>query len=191
MLDVVPAVNRGLVILRAILGPLHRPSQVHGGQADQRLVGVRRNLAPESATYLGRDDPEPVLGNVEHDRTEKPVDVWVLTGHPKCEMTRPLVVAGDRCSALHRGRQQPLLDDPLLDLYLGFLERPLRVSTGDNPGEGDVVRHVGVELGSAGLRHLLGIHTTAERFVIDVDQIDRVPRRRPGLRDTMATPSPA
>ena len=68
-----------------------------------------------------------------------------------------LVVAGDRRAAFHGGRRQPLLHDPLRDLDLGLVERLLRVAAGHDPGERDVVGHLGVHLGRAGLSHLLRV----------------------------------
>ena len=155
VLDVVAAVDRDLVVLRAILCPLHRSAELHRGEAHQRLVGIRRDLAAEPAADLGRDDPDPMLGKLEHHRAEEPMDVWVLAGGPERELAGALVVAGDGRARLHRGGEQPLLHDALLDRHFGRLERLLRVAAGHYPGERDVVGHLVVQLRRARLGHLL------------------------------------
>ena len=61
----------------------------------------------------------------------------------------------ERRARLHRVRNQPLLDDAVLDHDLGVLERRVDVAAGDDPVERLVARHVGVQLRRAGLHGLL------------------------------------
>ena len=183
VLDVVAAVDGRLVVLAPVLGPLDRPPELHGGEAHQRLVRVRRDLAAEAAAHLGRDDPDPMLRELEHHRAEEAVDVGVLARGPERELPGALVVARHGGTALHGRWKQPLLHDPLRDRHVRALERGLGVAAGHDPGERDVVGDLVVALRRSGLRHLLGIDSALQRVVVHVDQVDRVPRLGPRLGD--------
>ena len=175
VLDVVAAVDRDLVVLRPVLGPLHRPPQLHGREADQRLVGIARDLASEATTYFRRDDPDLVLGELGHHRQQEPVNVGVLARHPAGELSRARVVARARGARLKSRGQQTVLDDALLDRDGRFRECLGRVSPRDLPGERDVGRHFLVKLGRALLRGLLGIDHRIQGVVVHVDQVEGVP----------------
>ena len=181
VLDVVPAVDRGLVVFRAVFRPLDRPSQVHRSEAHERLVGVGRDLAPEPAAHLRRDHADPVLGELGHYRQEKPVDVWVLARDPRRELPGAGVVARARGARLQGRREEPVLDDALLHRDRGLRERLRRVASRHLPGERDVARHLRVEHGGALLGRLLGIDHRVQGVVVHVDQIEGVSRRRPRL----------
>ena len=55
-------------------------------------------------------------------------------------------VMRERCARLHRGRDQPLLDDAVANDDIGVLERGIDVAAGNGPVERDVVRRVLVQL---------------------------------------------
>ncbi len=182
MLHVVAAVDRGLVVLRPVFRPLDRPAEIHRGETHQRFVGIRRDLAAEPAAHLERDHPELMLRDLEHQRAEEPVDVRVLAGDPEGQLTASLVVARHGRAGLHRGRQQPLVHNALLDRHLGAPECRVRVAAGHHPGEREVPWHVVVELRRATVGHLLGVHAPLERLVIHVDEVDRVAGGAAGRR---------
>jgi hypothetical protein len=131
-----------------------------------------------------------VFGDFEHHRGEEAMDVRVLAGHPEGELAGPLVVAGHRRPAFHGRRREPLLHDSLRDPRLRFVERLFRITAGNYPGERDIVGHVAVHLRRAGLRHLLRIHASLERLVVNLDEVDGIARGGARLRhdhrDTVA-----
>ena len=79
-----------------------------------------------------------MLGNVEHQRTQKAVDVWILASGPERQLLGPGVVARNRGSRFYGGGLQPLLHDALLHLNLGIGERAGSISAGYLPRERDV-----------------------------------------------------
>src|SRR5262249_57826273 len=129
VLDMSAAVDGRLVVLRSIFSPLDWPSQVHGCEPHQRLIGVHGDLAAETTSDFGRDYPYSVLGQFEYHRAEKTVDVRVLAGAPERELACSLVIAGHGGSRLHRRWGQSLLDDSQLHRDRSFGKGAVGVAT--------------------------------------------------------------
>ena len=151
-LHVIAAVGRRLVVLAARLGPLHGRPQLHRAEARDEVGRIRRDLAAEAAADLRRDHPQLVFRDTGDDRAQEAQDVRILRRVPQRQLAGGAAPLGQRRARLHRVRNQPLLDDALLDDDLGVLERRVDVAAGDRPVEGLVVRDVGVQLRRARLQ---------------------------------------
>jgi hypothetical protein len=184
---VVAAVDRALVILSPVLGPFHRAPGGLGAERDDGLVGVERNLAPEPAAHLRRDDPHLMLGDAGHDRHQKPGNVGVLGRVPDGQIARTGVELRDHSSGFERIRDQPLVDEPLREHdppALGLPERRGRgLRVAERPGKGKIAGHVGVDLGGAPLHRLLLIDHRGQRLVLHAHERDGVPRGVPAFGD--------
>ena len=90
----------------------------------------------------------------------------------------------------HRGRDQPLAGDPLLDDHFGVAECLLDVAAFLVERERDVVGPFGMHRRRARRDRLLGIGDRGQHVVIDFDQVRRVARDvaigRDDYRDRMS-----
>jgi hypothetical protein len=81
-----------------------------------------------------------------------------------------------RAARLHGRRNQPLLDDAIADDDAGRLECARHVAPLDDPVEGQVARRFRVQLWRAVRGRLVRVNHGWQRFVVDVDQLERVVR---------------
>ena len=133
LLNVIAAVRRRLVVLAARLRPLDRPVEPHRAEAGDEVGRIGGDLAAEAAADFGRDHPQLVFGHAGDDRAEEPQDVRVLRRVPQRQLAGRAAPLRQRGTRFHRVRNQPLLDDPLLDHDLGVLERRVDVAAGRPP----------------------------------------------------------
>ena len=131
-------------------------------------------LAAEAAADFRRDHAQTVLGDAGHQRHDEADDVRILRRVPERHLAGGRHVVRDGAAWFHRGRDQALLDDAIADDDLGGLERRIDVSAGHGPMEGDVVRRLGMQLRRAVLGRQLRIDHSRQRFVVDVDQVERI-----------------
>ena len=73
-------------------------------------------------------------------------DVRILRRVPQRQLAGCAAPLRERRARLHRVRDEPLLDDALLDDDFGVRERGVDVAACDRPVEGLVVRHLGMKL---------------------------------------------
>ena len=85
--DEVAAVDRGDVVLRALLDPLDRSVQPPGEREREELLGVDVELRAEAAADVGCDDAELRLVQAERRRREHPEDVRDLGRRVEREVT--------------------------------------------------------------------------------------------------------
>ena len=100
----------------------------------------------------------------------------ILRGVPKCELARGAAPFRERRARLHRVRNQPLLDDALLDDEVGLRERRVDVAAADRPVERFVVRNIRMQLRRARFVRRHRIDDRGQRLVVDVDELERVVR---------------
>ena len=102
--DVVVARERiGLQVLHAILDPLDRNPEDHRGGHGDHVAGIDGDLAAESATDVGRDDPDLLLGQPDvpgHQREHGADRVRRLRGHVDRQLALRLVERGDAAAGL-------------------------------------------------------------------------------------------
>ena len=179
VLDLVAAVRGRLVVLAARLGPLDRPAELAGHDEGEHLLGVDVELGAEAAAHVGRDDAQLVLRDAGGERQHHPQDVRDLGGR----VERELVGSGDRRdddgARLHRGGQQPLLEEAALDddHVLAGLGQGLRV-VGAGAGEVEQEAPVGAgalvherrAVGEGGLH----VHHGGQLVVLHGDRLEGV-----------------
>ena len=100
----------------------------------------------------------------------------VLGRVPQGQLAGCLVVLRHGRPGLDGVRDHPLLDDPVLDHDVGVLERGVDIPAAHRPMERLVARDVGMELGRPVCGRGLGIRHRRQRFVPDVDELERVVR---------------
>ena len=190
--DVIPAVGRRAVVLRAALHPLHRPSELLGERPDEHVLRIEEDLRAESATDLRRDAAHLRLGNAEDEGGhEEPHDVRSLRRHPDRVLAGRRVVGADCAAWLHG-----------VGISRWFTSRCFTTTSalGDRlvasrpvaafPVHADVGRRVLVDLGCTVRDRLLCVDDNGQRLPVDLDQRHRVLRRVPILgKTTTATPA--
>ena len=175
-----------LVVLAPALDPLDRPAaEPLRGEQDEHVVGVAEDLRAERAADVRADAPDLVLRHAHHEcREEQSLDVRRLARHPDRVLVGAGVVPADVAPGLHRVRDEPLVDEPLLDHDLGRVDRGGgAVLVAHGPLEDDVVRRVLVELRRARLGRLLGVDDRGQRLPVDDDRLDGVRGLLGRLRD--------
>ena len=115
--------DEGLV---AVLDPLHRTTQVEGGEADHHLVLVEVVLQPEAAADVGGDDPDAVLGQAGDLGDAVADGVGRLAGGPDREAAVG-VGGGDDAPRLHRGAHHPADVEPERERLVGGREHGVGV----------------------------------------------------------------
>src|SRR4029453_14676446 len=82
VLDDVAAVDGGLVVLAARLGPLDRLAELTGDDEGDDLLGVDVQLGAETAAHIGGDHPDLVFRHAGVQGDEDPDEVGNLRGGP-------------------------------------------------------------------------------------------------------------
>ena len=174
LLDVIAAVGRGLIVLRARLDPFHRPSELHRAERRDEVSLDLRNLAAEAAADFRRHDAQAILRHAGHRRQDEAHDVRILRRVPERQLAGCRRELRHSPSRLHRRRDQALLDDSIADDDGGGRERSGDVAAFDRPVERHVVRNVRVQLRRAGGSGFLWIDHRRQRLVVDLDQLQRI-----------------
>ncbi len=173
----VAAVRGVQIVLGAILEELHRTAQLLRKPQHQRHVEVDEDFRAKPAADVRRDDPDLLLGNAEHERRDDQLmDVRRLRGRPEGVLLGARIVVADRAARLHRGRDQPLVEDALADPHLGVGQRAvdrlgIRAAC---PVHDDVVRRVLVELRRARLDRLPRVDDRRQLVEVDLDRLQGV-----------------
>ena len=171
VVDLVATVVGGLHVLRARLGPAHRPPELAGEPAHERLLAVDLELGAEAPAHVRGDDAQPVLGDPEHPGQQQARDVGDLRRRPH----RHLAAApfGHDRARLDGRAGRAVVDDAPLDDDVGLGEALLDVAAAERPLVG-LVRPV-VLVDDPGLlaEGLLGVDDDGERVVLDDDVLGR------------------
>ena len=110
--------------LAALGGPLDRPADPLRRPQHQRVLGIERVLAAETAAHIGRPLHDLLRRHVEHALGEvAAVRVDVLRRADQLVGVRPGVVAANRAARLHGRRRYALVVDRDLDHVRGAGER--------------------------------------------------------------------
>jgi len=179
VLDVVAPVGGGHVVLAPALHELDRAGQPLGGPGGDRHVRIEEDLGTEAAADLGRDHPQLMLGDPQHEGGQQDLhDMWALAGHPDSGVLCAGIVAGQGTAGLHGGGDQPLVADPLAYGHLGGVEGRggcrLVAAVPVHAVHADVAGCVLVQLGCAGCHGLLGVDNRGEELVLHVDQLQGI-----------------
>ena len=176
------AMAAGLVVLGAILGPLHRTLRLARQQGEHADVGVRVDLDPEATA--------DVLGNE--------VELVDTDPHRRCDDERPEqreLVIGDDANHVRAGvpvhqhrvaldrRRRIAVEVELVDLHdvIGLLQRPIDVAVVVDPFPGDVVAKRLVEDVGVGIGGGNGIDVHRQRLVLHLDRVRGVDGELSGL----------
>ncbi len=178
MLQLRPAVGHRQDVLRARLGPPHRPAHGAGVPPEGKLFGIGARLGAEATTDVWDDHPH--LARVE------PVDLGEQVLRRVGALARRVVNESTLIgpvrrpgTALDRRRGHPLVDDSLGDDDLASAEVGLL-------RRGEPHHHVRAVLGKE--QHLVvdrgfGIDNAVERLVVDHHEIGGIGPSRPVLGD--------
>ena len=101
------AVERGGQVLAAVLDPGDRPAQPHRGRGDHHFLPADHALEPEPAADVGRDHPDPALGDPERLGDAGPDLVRDLGRHVRDQLVVAVVPFGHAGPALQRQRGHP------------------------------------------------------------------------------------
>src|SRR5262249_12459959 len=139
-------VDRGHKVLAPRLSPFHRLAKLLRGKYGERVTWVERDLTAKAATNVTRKHANAMLRDLIGDRDEEAHDVWILGGVPEGQLLGARIPGGHRAARLHSVGNKPLLNEAVLDQYLGVLEGSLHVAVGVLPVKGQVARSVCVQL---------------------------------------------
>ena len=161
-------------ILDAILGPFHRPAGDDRSDDRTDIAGIGADLVAETAADIRRDDMDLVLGDFRDQRADRANDVRRLERAPKRQLAFDLVEGGDALAGLERARMYARINDHLLDLDLGLVERGVsRGLVARLPGE-DVVIVLALAVGAVGLiLQIFANHRRIRRHRLERIDIDR------------------
>ena len=177
LLDLVPAVMGGQVVLRTGLHPLHRAAQALGQRQAQGFLRVDLELRSEPAADLGGDDPQLGLGDPRRDGHGHPDDVRDLGGRPHRELAGDGVGRPEEAAGLDRIGDQAGQIVTSLDDHRGIGERLVDVAIGERPRVGLVRPEVLVQDRRVGVLCLRHVDEDGERLVVDLDGLTTVARR--------------
>ncbi len=165
-------------VLGAVLHPLDRLAGDDRADDRAHVAGIDRHLVAEAAADVGRDHLDLVLGQAGDERVHGAVGVWRLRVRPERELAGHGVHVGDGAARLHRRGVRPRVQHVLRHDDVGAGEHRVGgVLVAGLPVEDVVVRlalFVVADHRRAVGERLLGVHHRVERFVHDVDQLDRV-----------------
>ena len=191
---VVPRERGGHQVLRPVLHPLDRAAGHHGAHDRADVPRVDGDLVAEPAADVRGDDPDLVLGQAGDQGVQGAVRVRGLGGGPDGELAAHRVEVGHRAAGLQRRRMRPRVEHVLRDDDVGAGEDGVggRLVAG-LPVEDVVVllaRQVVADHRGPGVERRRGVDHRGQRLVVDVDELEGVPRRVPVLghdeRDLLA-----
>ena len=179
VLDLVAAVRGRLVVLAARLGPFDRPTELAGDDQGEDLLGVDVQLGAEAAADVRCHHAQLVLRDAGGQREHDPQHVRDLGGGVHRELVRGRDRGDHDTAGLHRGRDQPLLQEPALDdhaVVTGGGDRlvVVRARTREVEQEALVGALVAVHQGRALLEGLLHVDHGGQLVVLDHDRLERV-----------------
>ncbi len=141
--------------LRAVLDPADRATEASGQVGDADVFRERLTFGPKSATYIGYDHPDLLVGHLEYRRQVSLQPVRSLVRAPDGEPAVVLRLRQER-PGLHRGRDESLLAVAGLDHNGGVLPHLLIYRFADARLV-DYVAQAGEQLGRPLLRRFGGI----------------------------------
>jgi hypothetical protein len=98
--------------LAALAHPFHRPPHLGGGPGYDCFLRVVKLFNSKTATDVGSDDAQFVLGDVEHEVAhEQPHDMRKLASRPECIMFGGLIEFCDSCTRLHGIADETVVDE--------------------------------------------------------------------------------
>ena len=113
--------------LGAGLGPTRRAAEPAGDGDGDEVLGRDAGLAAERAAHVRRDDPDVLLGDVEHPRHGAARAVRHLGGHVDHERVVRVVDLHEHRVGLDGRHRQPLVLDACADDHLGVVEDARRL----------------------------------------------------------------
>ena len=125
-------------VLLAVLDPLERPAQQHGGGGERAVLGVEAALRPEAAADVGGDDAQLVVRPVEQVEQHALVAVRPLRRDVDGQRLGDRIGRRDHAAAFHEERPAAVLEDLFAKHMRGAGERRVDVA--------DVERDVGAEI---------------------------------------------
>ncbi len=178
----VPAVDRADVVLGALLRPLDRASEAprHGDR--DRALAVYLDLRAEATADVRCDHADLRLGDAENELQDETDDVRRLRRRPERDLARGTDLC-EHSTRLDRIRDEPRLVVPARDDDVRRVDRGLHVACIELPDVALVRTEVGVHERCVVRERLLDVEDGRERLVLDLHELGRVLRERPGLGD--------
>ena len=182
MHDVVAGEPGGDEVLGAVLDPLDGHSG-HDRAGDRAHVArIHRDLVAEAAADVLALDPDHVLGEPRDVRVDRAVGVRRLVAVVDVELAGLRVEVGDHAAGLERRRMAARIDDVARHDGVGLGKRAVRrlLVTGLPGRAREVVALPGLVVADqrrVGVERLAGVDDRGQRFVLDIDQLERVVRR--------------
>jgi hypothetical protein len=182
LVDDVAPVDRPDVVLRALLGPLHRSPEATRDRNRDRPLAVDLDLRAEAAADVGCDHADLRLGDAEHKLEHEALDVWRLCRRPQRD------VAGRSHLRKHSPRLDRVRDEARLvvapsDDHVGGVYRRLHRLGLELPQVALVRSEVLVDDRRAVRERLLDACDRRERLPVDVDELGGVLCERARLSD--------
>ena len=181
-MDDVATVDRGDVVLGALLRPLHRTPEPPGERDGQRLFAVDVELRAEAAADVGGDHPDLRLGDPEHELQREAQDVR-RSASPTTGDVAGRADLREHAARLDRIRDQPRLDVAPGDDDVSRIDRRLHVVRLELPDVALVRLELGVDERRAVVERLLDVRDRRKRLVVDLDELGRILRERTALGD--------
>jgi hypothetical protein len=160
--------------LRAVLDPLHRAPRVDGDEGRDDVLGGDADLEAERAPHVGSDHAHVRLVHAQAVRELGPQEVRRLRGGPQLERVGVLHPARDHPPRLDRRPAHPVDAERALHGHGGVGQPSVRLASPHRRLHDDVAGNGGMELRRPRGERVLDAHGVRQRFVVDVDQLERV-----------------
>ena len=183
VLDLPTPVRGRDVVLRAGLGPLHRPLEPPRQDQRQGLLGVDVELRAEAAADVRGDDAQLGVGDAADRGEDVAHEVRHLRRGVEGEAAADGIGRDDDRAGLHRRGDHALLHVAALDDHVGLGERRVDVADGERPGVAVVRAELLVHERGTGRERGLQVDRGGQLVVVHDHQLGGVPRRRRVARD--------
>src|SRR5574338_232454 len=172
--DLTATMNRRLNIFATRFDPLHGFPELHRDPAEQCFFRVHVQLRSETAADFWRDHAQLVFGNSEHERDLRAHEMRNLCRRPECQFFFAREVTGKDAARLHRDGRESFVQHALFDGAIGGRESGVNVAFTGSEFVGDVGAKGLVDYWTA-VSRLFDVSNSGQIFIIDDDEIDRVP----------------
>jgi hypothetical protein len=170
-------------VFQAVRGPFQRAAELAGRDADQQFLRVKRPLRSKTAAYVGGNHPQAAAGKAEGFGNRVAHDAGDVRGGIERDGAALGVILGRVAARLHRERRLARHLEAAADPDGRTLQIRFDVTFSEFARDQHVGAGLFVQQRSVLRDGVLAARHRAERFKLDLNELDRVFREVPGSRD--------
>ena len=174
---------RGDEILAAVLNPFHWPAKRLRRDRDARIFRIKDALRSETATNVGRNNPQLVIVQIERIQELPFHAMRTLRRNINRETVRHRIMRRNKSAAFHEKRATTMGFQIFAKDMSGFAKRIVIVAVAEGHARRNVRRRSGMNHGRGRGDRRQAIGSGRKHLVIHIDKIGRVFRDIAGIRD--------